>query len=129
VLLAPGAAPPAEAQYPPACYSICSYQTPCDVDCMADPAEPYSATTCGNWGQCDAYCEPNWQAVSGTERRVGRRRRTSPWPFQGNCIDIIHYTLRDANGCYMDRTGCEEQSYHVSFPEKECQNFGVQRCY
>jgi hypothetical protein len=127
-LLAPGVVPPAQAQYPPACYSICGYQTPCDVDCMADPAEPYSATTCGGWGQCDIGCTPNWQRVPGSERQIGRARRRFPQYWQDNCKDVVQYTVRDVNGCFMDRTECEEKWYTVKYSAGECWEWGARSC-
>src|SRR5262245_12124530 len=66
---------------PPPCDQVCWYDTPCDWECLPDPYEPW-ISTCGDWGRCESYCQPQWEREVGTEHRIGRRFQWNFWnPF------------------------------------------------
>jgi len=112
----------------PPCYSVCYYDTPCDWECLPDPHEPW-ISTCGDWGVCEASCNPNnYVRVPGTENTVGRNRWTPVFAWQDNCKTIVEFRETDPTGCAGDRWGCEENSYHANYPEDECWEWGRQSC-
>jgi len=114
---------------PPPCDQVCYYDTPCWWECLPDPHEPWMST-CGDWGRCEGDCQPEWQRVSGSEHRIGRRYGVDvPFSFY-NCHDIVAYTLRDVSACGWgaETEGCEEQDYAVAWPS-DCPNQGTEHCW
>ena len=109
-----------------ACAQVCRYDSPCDEVCYPDPYEPW-LSDCGSQGVCEAYCQPNWVRVSGSERRIGRRFDEGGWNHFRNCHDIVAFDVIDTNGCAWTGEKCETQGYHVS-SDSECPEYGVQEC-
>lgn len=90
------------------CSEVCTQTTACDTTCRTQTGpiqQDEEFSTCGEWGICDAPCQPDWEVID-TESKGGF---TLNYFFPERCEFYSTYliTERDMNQCgEPDRTWC-----------------------
>lgn len=90
------------------CSQVCTETTACDTTCRTQTGpfqEDEEFSTCGEWGLCDASCQPDWEVIN-SESKGGFAINYS---FPARCEFYSTYliTERDMNQCgEPDRSWC-----------------------
>jgi hypothetical protein len=106
------------------CLSVCNQYAPCDRVCQMYGGGPF--TTCGDWGDCQGPCQPNFQPVSGTA--IGAFQVNYYSPNRCEHIVVERLTWHDTHNCpgSSDYTTCH---YYVNAQRNDHQCCYYYACF